>query len=539
MPRNVKSSNKNKTISSSNETIDSIQAAFDSLDAASNLYDRFNHSLRAQPRQSLLNEIEQDDDNAFKPLCGGPSKGEMLKRSKYANQILAEKRIGVRQDQRGTSDNSIYIPPSHIILSSPQPWQIVGSPQNAIKDPKECTAVAESVENNPKAVAQVEKGAAIASITVPSGSIENSPRKKRTLAWAAKRDRRNARRRSSPPMTRRRAALNASQNNSPKEQVEQPRDDNQASVPFLPIVEPSVDITDPSNSDETIQDALKRGNATRKGTKSKSRNTFAQLDMTLTEPNSTHQHDQDGQAASSIYDQSSQTESEGERNSFRPTIPPAMSSGSNTEDEQDTGLIQNTAIAAADKTSRIIIRKKAVKRKRAVKQSRKVPIEVANQSADNSVRPVAVQERVQKKKSKKDLLRGRPLFEGLRFVVIGYWTKVKMYTKLIEKHAGIIINASQPLANSSPAPLQPQFNHDHLFDNNPDRITHIVYCPHGMYTPDPAIVREAISTWKKESGKGFDLQKIHVIESRWISDCISDCLCKEDILSVKEYQIAV
>lgn len=572
MQKDVNESNTNRTSSSSSETIDSIQAAFASLDAASNLHDKSisqlsnvnssesrHERLRARPRQSLTDEFEKNDD-AFRPLCGGPTKAEMLMRSKQA------KRISAHHHERGLTDDSSDVRPSHVILSSPQPWQ---GAINAIQEPEECTMATRTVESNTRATAELEKEATITALR--SGSVENSPKKKRTLAWAAKRDRRNARRRPSPPLTRRRAALAATDNNSLTAQTEdvenQQQDENQALTLLMPDIEPTAEITDPSNSDKTNQDSLKRDVGGRKATKtSKSALRIApQLDMTLTEPSSPQQHDDpaaedhalpsattavinEAQSAQSrIHDQSSDTESDGEGNAVRSTVLSAISSGSNTEDEQEMLSVNNNANEGTNVlggTSRIRVTK-AVKRKWVAKQGRKEPkkaVRQAEKQAGNPTEKVAVEDKGQKKRSKKDLLRGRPLFEGLVFVLIGYWTKVKMYEKLIEKHAGTLVKSSQPVtgAPGAPsAPLLPQFDHGHLPDANPEGITHIVYCPHSMYTPDPKIVRDAIVTWKKEAGKEFNLQNIEVVDSRWISDCISNCLRKEDLLSVREYLIAV
>ncbi|PWN33323.1 uncharacterized protein FA14DRAFT_190485 [Meira miltonrushii] len=569
MRRDVNESNTNRT-SSSNETIDSIQAAFASLDALSyptqpsqsnnvnspeSRHERPTF-LRAQPKQAFTNEIVTNDDDAFRPLCGGPTKAEMLMRTQAANKAFSQRQKSAPQNERSLPDNSANIRPSHIILSSPQPWQGVISTQNAGEVPEERTTPTRTIENDPKATEEVGRGATTADLALPSGSVENSPKKKRTLAWAAKRDRRNARRRPSPPLTRRRAALVVSGNNSPSEQtedaVQRSQDQDQTSTPFMPNTEPSVDITDPSNGDKTIQDALKRGVAGRKAAKSISRSLIPQLDMTLTEPPSPQQHDEEehalhhatapamNESQSRIHEQSSDTESDGEGNSIRPIIPPAVSSGSNTEDEHEMLSVNRNA---AERGGALGVRDAPVKRKRVVKQARKEPKKATRQpekeAGNTTEKEAAVPEKSQKKKSKKNQLKGRPLFEGLVFVVIGFWTKVRMYEKLIEKHAGTLVKASQSTTGAQSAPLLPQFDHGHLPDANPDGITHIVYCPHGMYTPDPKIVREAISTWKKEAGKSFNLQNIEVVDSRWISDCISNCLRKEDLLSAKEYRIAV
>ncbi|MCO5585170.1 hypothetical protein L7F22_039102 [Adiantum nelumboides] len=568
MRRDVNDSNRT---SSSNETIDSIQAAFASLDAASsNSYEKsiqerqssqWNddnydesrqtqlNSLRAQPRQSLINQlIEEDNDNALRPLAGGPTKGEMLIRAKESYQIFTEKQAQAHQVDRVQSEDRNDSPSSHFILSSPQPGQGV----RISRIPEQRSTQNFQLENRTidGGTNTDEESEREATIAVSSGLVEESSNKKRTLSWAEKRDRRNARRRASPPMTRRRAALVAN---------EQTEDVMQPSIPSLTNVETSVDITDPSNNEKAIQDILQRGTTGRKVAKNikpnHSRVVLPQLDMTLTEPDSPQQNDGndhsintaavrlDNDSQSRMDNQSSDTESEGEGNEVRPTISSAISSGSNTEDENEMVVVHTNAAegnGAVDETSRIRTRKGAIKRKPTVKQARKEPKKIARQleiETGNNPTVIPVREKGQRKKSNKNLLKGRPLFEGLNFVIIGYWTKVRMYEKLIEKHAGTLLKALQPITDVSSPPLLPQFDHGHLPTTNPDRITHIVYCPHGTYTPEPGIVREAIYAWKKEKGREFDLRNIQVVDSRWISDCISNCLRKEDLLSVNEYRI--
>lgn len=579
--------------SSSIGTLDSIKAAFDSLDAASisdqhqqdssqsahNSVENQNRThLRAFRRQSVTAEENvSTDDKSFRPLCGGPSKAEMLKRAKGTVRIDREASIA-NVHPSDPSDRSNHMQPfSGSNLASPQAYDGVNVSSDIVHGSLQITPASRMSDNRTDTNEQrTENKRNPTDIDVRSGPINHSPQKKRNLLWAAKRDRRNARRRASPPMTRRRAALASSKIQEAvgesENRVCHTQDEINMNKSFPSIAETSIDITDPSNGDQTIQDALKHNTTTkeaRKKIQSHPRTALPQLDMTLTEPDLLRQYDQGSHCEDWIHkdaitgergarcrnhEQSSDTETEDERSESRPTIVRAISSGSNTEEEHEIvskraeankskNAIKNAVGGSGEK-------KKATKPKRSnLTRRRKELTNVALEQEEEKSAGTQQKRQEERKKSSskmqkrypKEIPKGRPLFEGFTFVIIGFWANVEKYTKLIEKHGGKMVKVNESLASSASfVPLSPQFDHSHLPDTNPEEtITHIIYCPHGTYIPDPDIVREAILRWKKENGRDVSYQKVGIVDSRWISDCISKCLRKEDLLSANEYRIQI
>jgi hypothetical protein len=334
-----------------------------------------------------------------------------------------------------------------------------------------------------------------------------SPRK-RTLAWAAKRDRRNARRRLSPPLTRRRAALKEREisatptstlsvvSTTPAvRQGKAPRLRSSSPPPPLRIERPGErsEMTDPSStSASNVTNAIEQPASRRPAKRAKK--PMAVLDMTVSDA-----FEPQTLVVSSLCTQpSSQTQSEsGEQHLHNPLFVDE----SETEDEEISG----TTAFAPSPTPAAPTRRRQVPRKRPATLSSARPR--SKKSTTKSVKKV-IPQRVARTTTG-NAPQGRSLFTGLTFIVIGFWSKVKLYEMLIAKHDGQVIKSGT------------------ASDEDMQRVSHVICCPHADFRPDTNAVRRAMAQWcndepercaglTKRCTQGHAL----LVDVRWISDCI-------------------
>ncbi|UZJ54349.1 hypothetical protein CBS101457_003669 [Exobasidium rhododendri] len=345
-----------------------------------------------------------------------------------------------------------------------------------------------------------------------------SPKRPRTLQWAAKRDKRIARRRRGPPLTRSQARQRQDEGEGGSGTFP-PGGTTDKSTP-LPSSNRSenetAEITDPSIGSvgaEPVQtsDAKQRKSGARKMKKKKKEVPI--LDLTFTEPVSNMEE----RLSSPL---SSQTESESsidrartgkgrKRSSVapltgKPSEDPLASSDTEEEEEEEEEVLSKPpnnltkhGLAARGTT-------------RGTKSSKAAKI----QGEPATIRV-----------KKPSVGKGSPIFEGSTFLVLGFWAKVKLFEGLIQKHGGHVVKeeafkGAKELCGSGC----------------------VIACTHSGCKPSNV----EIEKWIAHLAKGNEQEKAKVetffrktefIQAEWISECIARCLQRDKLLCKDKYLI--
>jgi hypothetical protein len=494
---------------------DSLRDAFASLDAAS--ADRSQHSLTSilgslndESRLSstgLRAYRRQDDVDARRDraLCGGDSLEQMRKEVQERAERRAEKmrtQITFEQDRRLLSVQSAA--PSFVAF--PMSIEEVQDGQSTNSLQRDAEEGSTSTVQIPAESSSIESPATTNAPT-SSTSEPSEHKRKRTLQWAAKRDKRIARRRHGPPLTRSQAREQEKSDDVVQPSSEQHQQQESSSAPISEDL--SADMTDPSYGTVVVVEVEvpQKGKAR---AAPKRKKTPPLLDMTFTE------HDirlPNGNEAISSQ-RSSQTESD--INSQDMIVRKAAQSkkqnhydSSDTEEEEE---IDDEVVQAWKRRKVAAVGQVKVRAGRKPRAAAKAKPAVSG--------PSIPKPRISTKKHK-----GPPLFADLTFIVFGFFAKVKLFGGLvsakylvltnmaanlngiqIEKHGGIIVKAKDFSEKSN--------------------INCIVSCTHSGYKPSSIEVDRWRSQLIKESGASVAsvtslFSDTKMIQEQWISDCIA------------------
>lgn len=452
---------------SSSLSSDSLHDAFASLDAASVENRELNdgtslpsdESAAAGPSSRPIYAVERQQWLGHGPraLCGGPTLEEMRREALQSTERARE-----RKEKLGSSPH---------LTSFAAPQAAMGPSFDAFP-----LSIPEETQKLDQVDGSVVEHPHSASPAPPSPAADgiNSQRPKRTLQWAAKRNRRITRRRECPPLTRRQAQLQG---------CGLTQETN--AVPDM-----TVDVTDPSFGSEAGEvevERPRRETATGKRRKKQP----PMLELTFTE----QVQEGSGQEGNRCSPASSQTESDASRDCVTSIAHPAaaaLSKGkvrsressitsSETEEEMTRDEVAGTSKRLA---------------KQAAPRGRRLP------TAARGIAPS--KERGDRHAAR---TRGVAIFRGLTFLLVGFWAKVKMFEGLVEKHGGNVVRAKD------------------LADAELERLHFIVACTHTGHKPKPSEVDRWMVQLAGQGKETADVRSLSrttpLIDAAWLSDCIA------------------
>jgi len=413
---------------------DSLRDAFASLDAASAekrdnyLDDSYSNQFDASPHPSALftAQKQQWQSSRSRVLCGGVALKKMKK--------VVEDRAA--SSNRSSAHYSLQQPTLRDMSEQDNGPTFEGFPLSLESEHEE---EEEEEEEEGELEERVPSCSASAMASVISEPAEpSSQKRKRTLQWAAKRDRRIARRRQAPPLTR--GQLRQQQERG--EEVES-RVEMMESVPLSGSSRnETAEVTDPSLGSESVEtDNQARNPSSRKSrANSKKRKVAPMLDLTFTEPlaSSAAAEEEKEIEREEASPESSQTESDvtdGRSarivNRKKPSLLPNPTrkkgeesiESSETEEEERDGQREVWLPRQPQETQPAA--KSAEKRQARSKKAEKLA-KTSTRRATNIPTTKEAKESI--------TVRGSPIFQDSSFMVLGFWAKVKLFEGLVSEN---------------------------------------------------------------------------------------------------------
>ena len=453
---------------SSSLSSDSLRDAFASLDAASvenrELNDGtslpYDESAAAGPssRPEYTVERQQWLGHGPRALCGGSTLEEMRREALQSTERARERKERLR--------------PAPHLANFAAPQAAMGPSFDAFP-----LSIPEEVQKLDQADVSAMGHPHSASPAPPSSAADgmSSQRPKRTLQWAAKRNRRIARRRECPPFTRRQAQL---QSGSLTQETN--------AVPDM-----TVDVTDPSFGSEAGEVEVKRPRReTAAGKRRKKQPPM--LDLTFTEQLRVGS----GEEGNGCSQASSQTESDTSHNGVTSIARPVAVTLSH-------GRVQSreSSVTSSETEEEMPRDEVAGTSKRLAKQA--APRVRRLTTAARGKAPPSKEAR-EKHAAR---TRGVPIFNGLTFLLVGFWAKVKMFEGLVEKHGGNVVRAKD------------------MADAELERLHFIVACTHTGHKPKPSEVDKWMAQLAGQGKETADVRSLSrttpLIDAAWLSDCIA------------------
>lgn len=531
---------------------DSLKEAFASLDAASlerreyslgsldslssilrgpAAGQQWRHYSASQHSPTLLKaRRRQDGDNqstALRPLCGGRTLEEMEREVERRAAIDRSSRAQRHTQSRDYTNQASTSTAAYRGNSAGPSFQAFpmsmaadesfGEELNTLSEEISTPGAHEPEREDLEGSSPLDDTVGVA-LTASEPSASQAT-KKRTMQWAAKRDRRIARRRDAPPLTRSQARQRGTQGNM-AEAVE-----NEISRPSTGSHDITAEITDPSIGGDDQPEMVEEVPPAPRRQKRKKKDVPA-LPLTYTEPEEAIKAPMNRESGESSMTQSDSGQPAGVINQVKGKAaasrygaagPAPLADlevdSSDTEEEEEQ---QQPAPQA--------MKKRQTRPMPDLEKSSRKKAKTGDATKGKALKAALVPK---VKIASNKVQKGSTIFEGLRFLLFGFWSQVKLFEKLIEKHGGIVCKAK---------------TYPEIDDAN--KIDYILSCTHSGHKPRP----NEMTRWKGQLA-GVEAEHLSqvtllfnttpMIQADWISECIAKCLRKEDLLSVERHRISV